>query len=196
MNRTSEISENAEISTAADPVACDVRMPELFELTLHSAAALIWRERRFIGRAVLWGIVAAIILAFVLPVKYDSTTRLMPPDSHSMSNIALSAIMGRSGSDSIGAYAGDLLGMKSSGALFIGVLQSRTVEDRLISRFDLRAVYKQRLWEDARKKLEENTKIAEDRKSGILTITVTDRSAPRAAAMASADVDELGRLTT
>src|SRR5262249_15748077 len=94
----------------------------------------------------------------------------------------------------LGAFAGDLLGMKSSGALFIGILRSRTVEDRLIQRFDLKKIYWTNLDETARRKLEDNTAISEDRKSGILTITITDGDPSRAAAMAKAFVEELDRL--
>jgi uncharacterized protein involved in exopolysaccharide biosynthesis len=47
---------------------------------------------------------------------------------------------------------------------------------------------------DARTKLDENTSISEDRKSGIITISVTDHSPQRAAALANAYVDELNSL--
>jgi capsule polysaccharide export protein KpsE/RkpR len=55
-------------------------------------------------------------------------------------------------------------------------------------------VYGIRLSENARKRLAENTSISEDRKSGIITVTVTDRSPQRAAGMAGAYVEELDRL--
>src|SRR5260370_7230132 len=96
----------------------------------------------------------------------------------------------------LGAVAGDLLGLKSSGALFIGVLRSQTSQDRLIEQFDLRKVYGARLVMDARMKLDENTSISEDRKSGIITISVTDHSPQRAAALASAYVDQLNSLVS
>jgi len=41
----------------------------------------------------------------------------------------------------LGSIAGDVLGMKSSGALFIGILQGTTVQDDLINKFDLRKLY-------------------------------------------------------
>ena len=41
--------------------------------------------------------------------------------------------------------------MKNSGELFIGMLQSRTVQDDIINKFDLRKVYRDRYMEDARK---------------------------------------------
>jgi uncharacterized protein involved in exopolysaccharide biosynthesis len=78
----------------------------------------------------------------------------------------------------------------------VGVLRSQTSEDRVIEQFDLRKVYGKRLVADARAKLDESTSVSEDRKSGIITISVTDRSAERAAALANAYVDELNSLVT
>ena len=96
--------------------------------------------------------------------------------------------------------AGDLLGIKSTGALFTGVLRSRTVEDRIIDRFELKKVYGKNLQMKAREKLAERTALSEDRKSGIITLTVSDRDPKRAAAIANAYVEELdtlmARLTT
>ena len=90
--------------------------------------------------------------------------------------------------------AGDLLGIKSTGALFVGVLRSRTVEDRIVDRFDLKKVYGLSLQMKAREKLAERTAVTEDRKSGIITITATDHDPKRAAAIASAYVEELNTL--
>jgi len=96
---------------------------------------------------------------------------------------------------SLGSLAGDMLGLKTSGALFIEMLQSRTVQDRMISRFDLRKVYWDRYWETARKDLTKRTTVTEDKKSGVLEITVSDRSRERAQQMAQTYVDELDHLS-
>ena len=74
-------------------------------------------------------------------------------------------------------------------------LGNQTVQDRLVQRFDLKRVYWDRLDEDARKDLAERTGVAEDRKSGIITISVADRDAHRATALAQAYVEELNRLS-
>jgi len=155
---------------------------------------LLWERRRTLIRSAIAGLLFGTLFAFLLPKRFEATTQLMPPDSESSSGIAMmAALTARSGSG-LGAIAGDLLGVKSSGALFIGILRSRTVEDRLIERFELRKVYGTRLDETARRKLAEKTSISEDRKSGIITITVTDNDPKRAAAMAQAYVFELDRL--
>ena len=155
---------------------------------------LLWDQRRFLFRGAGCGLLVATLIAFLITKRYESTARLMPPDTQSSSSMALMAGLATRTGSGLGTFAGDLLGLKSTGALFVGIVRSRTVQDRLIERFDLRKVYGTRLWESARKELAENTSILEDRKSGIITVTVTDRSPQRAAAIAQAYVEELNRL--
>jgi capsule polysaccharide export protein KpsE/RkpR len=95
---------------------------------------------------------------------------------------------------SLGGLAGDMLGMKSSGALFTDMLESRTVEDDLIRKFDLRKVYWDRYWQDARKDLAKHTEISEDKKSGVITLEFTDRNRDRAQQIAQAYVDALDQV--
>jgi uncharacterized protein involved in exopolysaccharide biosynthesis len=165
---------------------------------------MLWDQRRFLLRLTCLGLLLGTVIAFVIPKRYESTTRLMPPDQSNSGMAMLSAALGGrsggsgagsgSGSGSIGAIAGDLLGMKTSTDLFIGILQSRTVEDDLINKFDLRKAYHDRYFKDAREDLESKTDISSDRKSGIIKISVTDRDPKRAAAMAGEYVAELDRL--
>ena len=155
---------------------------------------LLWHDRKFLSRAAVVGLLLGTLLAFLLPKRFEATAQLMPPDGQSNSGMALLAGLAARSGNSLGAFAGDLLGMKSSGALFIGVLRSRTVEDRLVDRFDLKGVYGARLEEGARRTLSENTSISEDRKSGIIAIAVTDRDPRRAAALTQAYVEELDRV--
>ena len=142
------------------------------------------------------GALLSVLLAFVLPVRYESVTRLMPPDeSTGISAAMLGALTSKVG-DNIGALAGDLLGMHTTGATLVGILTSRTVQDDLINRFDLRKVYGEREYQDARKVLARRTDISEDRKSGIITIKVHDSNRERAAQLARGYVDELnGRVS-
>lgn len=154
----------------------------------------LWKQRRLIQRATLAGLLVGTLLAFTLPRRYESTTQLMPPDNQSSSGVAMLAALSAKTGGGLAPLAGDLLGIKSSGALFIGILRSRTVQDRLIDRFDLRRVYGTRYEQDARIELSENTSISEDRKSGIISISVTDRDPKRATAIARAYVEELNQL--
>jgi capsule polysaccharide export protein KpsE/RkpR len=129
-------------------------------------------------------------MALLMPNYYRSTARLMPPSDSGMNMMAMSALS-RAGVPGLGLAAGGLLGMRSSGSLFIGILRARTVEDRVIDHFDLKKVYGKRRMEETRRELELNTDIAEDRLSGIITLSITDRDPKRAADMAKTYVDEL-----
>jgi uncharacterized protein involved in exopolysaccharide biosynthesis len=90
--------------------------------------------------------------------------------------------------------AGGVAGGKSQGELFVAMMKSRTVLDRMVDRFDLMKLYKGKYREDARKNLDGVLKILEDRKSGIISLTVEDRDPKRAADMANAFVEELKSL--
>ncbi|MGC2246034.1 MAG: Wzz/FepE/Etk N-terminal domain-containing protein, partial [Terriglobales bacterium] len=144
--------------------------------------------RLFLLRFTAYGLALATLIAFLIPVRYEARTQLMPPDNEASSGLASLMAMTR-GAGGLGMLAGDFLGLKTSGALFIGILRSETVEDRIIDQFDLRTVYGVKRMQRARRLLEENTQISEDRKSGILDIGVSDHSPQRAAAVAAAYVE-------
>lgn len=160
----------------------------------------LWRSRRF-----LWGVtwktlIASIVLAFLVPSHYKSAVRFVPGESSSsngngsMMGLLSKALGGDNSSVGFGLDAASLLGAKTPGAFYVEVLKSRTVQDRLINRFDLRARYRKSTYLEARKKLAKFTDIEEDKKSGVITLTVTDYEPKIAAQMANAYVDELNRL--
>jgi capsule polysaccharide export protein KpsE/RkpR len=159
---------------------------------------LLWAQRSLLFRISVCGLILSTLIAFVIPSRYTSQTRLMPPDKDSSSGLAAAAAAltggGGSGGSNLGGMALGLLGLSSTSDIFVGILSSRTAEDALIQKFDLRKVYSDRRMEDARRDLAEHTGIGVDRKSQIITITVTDRSPQRAAAMGEAYVEELDRL--
>ena len=162
---------------------------------------LVWENRGLLLHTFVWSLLLSVPLVLLIPKSYEAVERLMPPDGQSGMGVAImSALSGRGtgpgagAGAGIGAMAGDLLGVKSSGALFVGILGSRTVQDRLIEEFDLKKVYRESKMEDARKELTKQTSVTEDRKSGIISIAVTDHDPRRAAAMAQAYVAELDRL--
>ena len=90
--------------------------------------------------------------------------------------------------------ATDFLGLKTSGALLVDILQGSTVQDSLIDKFDLRKRYHKRYWQDARMRLDDRTTIKEDRKSGIISIVVSDSDPHEAQEMTNAYVEALNGL--
>jgi capsule polysaccharide export protein KpsE/RkpR len=112
----------------------------------------------------------------------------MPPEAHSANKLALQQLTG-----GLGSMAGDLLGVSSSGALLIAVMRSRTVEDRMVDKFNLKKVYRVGLQEKACTRLEVKTSFSEEPKTGMVVLSVTD-SDPQRAAMVRAYVQELDTL--
>ena len=151
----------------------------------------LWLQRRQIFRWVVLGFILSLVVAWRYP-KYESTAQIMPPDSGGSGLASLLPALSKS--PGLIGMASDMMGMKSTSAVFARVLESRTVQDHLIERFDLRKVYSQRYWEDARKKLTKRTTIAEDKKSGVIAISVQDHDAALATQLANAYVEELGSV--
>ncbi len=155
--------------------------------------ALLWQERRFLFRCAVLGLALSTLFAFLVPVRYTSTTRLMPPDQAGAGMASMLAALGKAGGE-LGALGSDLFGVRTSSDLFVGLVHSRTVQDRLVNKFDLRKVYGVSRLDSARKLLESRTDVSSDRKSGIITIAVSDRSRQRAADMAREYVASLDRV--
>jgi capsule polysaccharide export protein KpsE/RkpR len=156
--------------------------------------SLLWDRRRTLARVLLYSLVLSTLTAFLIPKQYESTTRMMPPEQQGMGTAMLAALAGKAMPGALGALAGGMLGIKDSGALFVDLLHSGTIEGALVDRFDLQNVYRKRYRQDALKKLAHRTDVAQDRKSGVITITVTDTDRQRARDMAQAYVDQLDSL--
>jgi capsule polysaccharide export protein KpsE/RkpR len=175
------------------------RPPRHEESALVNTVIYLWRERALLGRVTAIGGLLTLLIAFLIPNRYESSTRLMAPDKGASASEALMTglLRGAGGSGGGGGLVGlgaNLLGLDNSGAMVVGVLNSRSVADSLVKRFDLKKVYRDRWDKDAREDLADRTNIAQDRKSEIITVAVEDRDPARAAAMATAYVDELNRL--
>jgi len=155
---------------------------------------LLWEHRRFLLRAGLYALLTSTLAAFLIPARYQSVTRLMPPDNQSSSKLGMLAAAAANTNSTIGALAGDFLDAKGSGGLFVGILGSETIQDQLIAKFGLMKRYHDSKIEDARKDLAEHTSVSEDSKSGIISIAVTDHDPQRAAAMAQDYVSELNQV--
>lgn len=159
-----------------------------------SLVDLLLEKRRTILFATVIGLVISAGVALYYP-KYASRVQLMPPEG-APSGLASLALPSLSKAPGLAGLAGELLGAKNSSAVFLKVLDSRTVQDYLVDRFDLRKHYHQRYWEDAREKLQSHTTISEDKKSGVIAVTFEDRDPKFAAAVTGAYVEELDRVIT
>jgi capsule polysaccharide export protein KpsE/RkpR len=190
----------ANESYSPSPVEIGGAVPELVEREPARTTDLLLflvGERRFTAKAVLIGMVVAAIISLLIPPQYQSITRIMPPDKQGLGGLAaMLATASEGGAGSlVGGIVSDAVGLKTSGAVYSAILRSNAVQNTIVDRFDLRHVYRVRYQKDARERLSDMTDITEDRKSGIISITVTDRSPKQAADIAESYVDTLDSLT-
>jgi len=157
----------------------------------------LWERRRTLQRVGIVALLLSTIIAFTLPKHYQSSTNLMPPDQQGNGAAMLAALAGRTGGaegSGLGMLASGLLGAKSNGELYMDLLQSGTVTGNLASRFHLQRVYKKKYMKDTLKKLKSMTEIKDNKKSGVITIVVTDTDRQRAQDLARGYVEELNKL--
>jgi uncharacterized protein involved in exopolysaccharide biosynthesis len=155
---------------------------------LDLAIVLAKFKKSILGTTLAVGVVAALI-SLAIPNEYVAVTRLLPPQQQQSGAAALLSQLG-----GISAAAAGVAGLKNPNDLYIGMLNSRTVADQIIARFDLKKVYDLDSMDRTRKKLVSNTSITNSR-DGLITIEVQDRDKQRVARMANGYVEELVRLT-
>lgn len=127
-------------------------------------------------------------LSLAMSNVYTASTKIMPPQQSQSSAMA---ILGQLGG--LGGLAGNSLGIKNPSDIYLGMLSSRTIGDRLVKRFDLDKVYETKLHSDTLKVLAGSSAFAAG-KDGLLSIEVDDKDPIRAAAIANAYVEELQQL--
>lgn len=156
---------------------------------LDIVQTLAENARLLIFGPILVGLIA-LGVSFLFKPSYVAKTSIMTPQQQQGTAAAalaqLSALTG-------GAGAG--AGIKSPAELYIGLLKSRTVADRMVDRFNIMKAPGVETREDAREILERITGITAGR-DGLITIGVISRVPQLSAAVANAYVEELSSLTS
>jgi uncharacterized protein involved in exopolysaccharide biosynthesis len=145
-------------------------------------------KKLIIGLPLVAAVVAAGV-SMILPEVYKATTKLLPPQQAQSGASALLAQLG----GAAGLAAG-VAGMKNPSDVYVGMLKSRTVADRLIARYELKKKYDTDSQEIARKNLDGSTEIMAG-KDGMITIGVEDKDRKLVASLANGYVEELQRLS-
>jgi uncharacterized protein involved in exopolysaccharide biosynthesis len=131
---------------------------------------------------------------------YQSTATVLPSKgSGGAAGGAMQALSSLAGGGQLAALAG-AAGLGGGDDLYVALLRSQSVQDRLIERFNLGQRYGADKPEWARERLTAAAAVGLDRKSGLLRISVMDTDPALAAELANAHVQELnamlGRLAT
>ena len=184
--------------TETEPVAREegaTASPAQREISLLDITVLLVSRKHFILRFVLGAAALAILVAFVLPVRYEANVVLLPPAQNSSMASALLGQMGNLGAlGSLTSMAGGL-GIKTPADMYVSLLTSRTVEDAVIQRFGLMSEYREKRMSDTRKEFERRTKAVAGSKDGLIRISVEDGDPKRAAELANGYVDEFRKLS-
>ena len=179
---------------------------------------LLWRHRGFLWRVAWKTAIVAYAIAWLLPVHYESVTKIIPGENQGGSAGLIGKLAGAGGAGGAAAGLGldptSILGLKTPGAFYVEIMKSRSVQDRLIDGFDLRRrytvlgrwfphIYESRLgkwlkpgYYNTRKQLKSFTDFEEDKKSGVITVTCTDYDPQIAANICNAYVAELNHLAS
>jgi tyrosine-protein kinase Etk/Wzc len=184
-----------------DPII-DERRADVFqaesEISFLDILVLVSLRRRFVLRFMIFSTLLAILVAFLLPVRYEAKTLLLPPVQNSSIGTSLLGELSGGGTGALGSLAtlaGGGFGMKNPSDMYVSFLTSRTVEDALIQRFGLLKEYHKKRMSDARKVLERRTTAKAGAKDGLIQLSIEDSNPDRAVALANAYVDEFRKLS-
>jgi len=160
---------------------------------LAALARLVATRRSLVLAVAGLAAVVSALVALLLPNTYTATAVIMPPQQDQS---GASAILGQIVSSTSGGAAGvaTALGLKNPNDLYVGILKSRTVADKLIERFQLLEIYGHDTWVETREALEDCTAVTAA-KHGLIRIAFEDEDPQRAADIANAYVEELESLT-
>jgi tyrosine-protein kinase Etk/Wzc len=153
------------------------------------------RQKKLVAIATGIGALLGVVYTLCLPTLYTATTSIMPPQQTQSAATLLMSQLASSGAGSLAAAAaGGGFGLKDPNAIYIGLLKSRPVADAIIDKLELAKVYRSRDRTDARLELEKDTMIVSER-SGMISISATDRDRNRAAEIANAYTEQLRLLS-
>jgi capsule polysaccharide export protein KpsE/RkpR len=167
--------------------AVEPNEPDVFDVLLP--AALHW------PLLVLGPLVAGVLAfaaTFVIAQTFTSRAVFLPPQQQqSTAASALAQLGALSGLAGISSLAG----AKNPTEQYVALLQSATISDRMVDRFDLMKVYDVDYRFRAREELAKNVRFVVGKKDGLVSVEVEDELPQRASDMANQYVDELRRVT-
>lgn len=136
------------------------------------------------------GCAIAVAAALLAAPVYISTAVILPPQEQKGGGMA--AMLGQLGG--LAGAAGSIAGLKNPNDMYVGMLQSQTVGDAVIKKFDLQKHYKTETMFATRKQLAKNSNMVSG-KDGLISIIVEDSNPEKASEMANEFVSQLAAVT-
>lgn len=151
------------------------------------------RRRRFIALFTLIVAILTAAIVLMLPSRYTAVTVLMPPAQNSSVSTALMGQLSSAGG--LASLAGSSIGLKNPSEMFVSLFRSRTVEQAMVQRFDLKRRYHAKKDSQALKAFEVHTSVDVGVKDGLLRVTAWDTDPNEASALANGYVDQFRHLS-
>ncbi len=157
--------------------------------TIWEIVGIAWQWKRFLFIATGVAAVVSVVIALLLPVWFQSSARLLLPESGGSS--ITSALMG----DLPSAAKSFLGGTTGNYTRYLAILESRTIHQNIVQKYDLTSVYNisdsPTAIEDAIEVLRSKTNFSIDDELEFMSISVLDRDPNRAADLVNEFVHQL-----
>lgn len=146
-------------------------------------ARILWRRRRLIALQAVGVAILASVTVLLLPSWYRARTVVLPPQTDEGPSLS-SMLAG------VRLPGVQLPGATSQIELYVAVLRSRWVGEKVVRRFELQRRYHAKSMDDAVAALAKHTRIATS-DEGTIVVAVEDRDRQRSADMTNAYVEYL-----
>lgn len=178
-----EMSENQIAVSQPAPTEDD-------EINLLDLLIVLAKRKKMILSVTFAAALFAAGISLLLPNSYTAASKVLPPQSNqsSSSNALMLAQLG-----ALGGAAGSALGIKDTNALYVAMLKSRNITERVVRRFNLQKVYEKKTMTDTLKTLADASSIVTG-KDGVITVEVEDKDPELAAGLANMYIEELNKL--
>jgi tyrosine-protein kinase Etk/Wzc len=176
-------NETSSPPLSAEPITSDE------EIKLWDLLIVLAQHKRLLIRVPLICAIVAAVASLFLHDRFTADTKILAPQR---SPSIATAMLGQLGP--LAGVAANTLGLQNPSQMYVSMLKSRTVADAVIKKFDLLNVYGVKHLSDAEAILADNTSISASN-DGIITVSVEDTNAKRAADVANNYVEQLQALT-
>lgn len=162
--------------------------PDDDEINLLDLLLVLAKNKAMIIKVTFAAAMLSVGISLLMSNIYTGSAKILPPQQ---SQSSASAMLGQLGG--LASLAGGSLRIKNPNDLFIAMLKSRTMLEKIAKRFDLQQLYEGKTMTDTLKKLEDNSTFTSGN-DGVITVEVSDLDPKRAAEMANAFVEELNTM--
>ena len=183
------MSEQLENKTTQYPAVTGTEETHITDLLIPLA-----RQKKIVFGTPILGACLALGIGLMIKPSFQSTAVILPPQQQTSSVASMLGQLGGLASVTGGGGGGLSSALKNPNDLYVGMLQSRTIADNLITRFKLKERYEAKTMDETRLKLEKNREFLNG-KDGLIGISVEDHDPQFAADVANAYVAELAQLT-